>query len=78
MRVVSENLYVIIRKTSVGDSGGRHGVGLSPNLGDGAEILDEASGWESHMGFLEENLHLPLSLPLSSGLAVVGVTKALW
>lgn len=50
---------------------------MSQNLGDGAEMLDEPSGWEGHMDFLEENLGL-LSLPLSSGLAVAGVTRALW
>lgn len=54
------------------------GWGVSPNLGDGAEILDEASGWDAHMNFLEENLHLPFFLSLSSGLAVVGVTRAPW
>ena len=51
---------------------------VSLNLGDGAEVLDEALGWEGHMGFLEENLDLSFSLPLSSGLAVVGVTRVLW
>lgn len=50
---------------------------MSPSLGDGAEMLDDTSGWEGHKDFLEESLDL-LSLPLSSGLAVVGVTRALW
>lgn len=53
---------------------------MSPSLGDGAEMdlgVDDTSGWEGHKDFLEESLDL-LSLPLSSGLAVVGVTRALW
>lgn len=48
-----------------------------PEPGDGAEMLDEASGWEGLMDFLEDNLEL-LSSPFSSVLAVAGVTRALW
>lgn len=50
---------------------------VSHSLGDQAEILDDISGWKGHMYFLEGNLEL-FFLPLSSGLAAVGVTRALW
>lgn len=53
------------------------GEEVSLGLEDGAEMLEDTSGWEGPRDFLEENLDL-LSLPISSGLAVVGVTRALW
>lgn len=40
-------------------------------------MLDDISGWKAYMYFLEGNLDF-FFLPLSSGLAVVGVTRALW
>lgn len=58
------------------DIGGGHRE-VSQSLGDWAEMLGDTSGREGHMDFLEENRDL-LSLPLSSGLAVVGVTRAPW
>lgn len=50
---------------------------MSLSLGVGAGVLDATSGWAGYMDFRKENLGL-LSLPASSGLAVVGVTRALW
>lgn len=50
---------------------------MSHSLGDQAEMLDDISGWKAYMYFLEGNLDF-FFLPLSSGLAVVGVTRALW
>lgn len=53
------------------------GMGMSLSLGDWAGMLDDTSGWEGPIDFLDNNLD-HLSFPISSGLAVVGVTRALW
>lgn len=62
----------------MGDTGGGHGVGGVFAPWKRGEVRGEAFDWEGYMSFLEENIDLSFSLPLSSGLAVVGVTRALW